>query len=286
MAYHHMPPVIAAGSFNLVKEPMLGGEVFLLAAQQRSVLLGALTITGASAATWVADVANAVVLSATPLDIVAVLDSAAPVGQTASAANIVVSVTGTDSASAAVTAAPGTFSKPTYAQNQSYAWPRCQGTDVVVAAGTQVKTISGVTVTCDAAMAGVRIKLYGVPPLSAFTQLYALGDRDFQPGVPRAVAYADGLVRSRYVRPGEIPETKLTFPAKVFNFAESGITLTSNSFTFMLETRRGRALVTERVLLVNGVATIKNGVPESDGAVMDQYETIVEDTIFLNAPTS
>lgn len=222
------PNTLSTTDVALAIKPELGYESQLWVTQSQSAELGTYEITAVNSGVWTPSSADALIIAASPLEVIAVLDNA--LENNASA--VVLTVPGTDVADGPLSN-DVTFSPPSYSNDQSYNFPKTYG----IQAGTNdaYKTIGTPTVTATSAAIGVKFKLFGVPALSTFYKIPCKTQLNWTSNVPMPQEIQCGRQLSAYVKPGEIPVGTMDCTFKMLTYSDGLARINGNRVTGLVK---------------------------------------------------
>jgi hypothetical protein len=160
----YLPGAIPQNELDIIAAPYLGGEFAAYLSSVASVLLGTVTLSGASAGAWTAD--PAVTIKTGGADIAIVAKSAIQ-----STAAMVVTLNGLDNSSTPVACTiTATFQPPTRALNQTFNFQRGWATDMAIGGITlpadteraRASNVATLTVPAHGLTSGQKVNITGV----------------------------------------------------------------------------------------------------------------------------
>ena len=271
------PPDLTAADYVVALKPALGYEGHLYFSLKSSLEPGALEVTGANTGTYTASAAAVAALSADPMELLAMLDTGVDLG----AANLVMTVTGTRANGTALTGT-ATFKVPDHATLTDRVFPR--GWAVQVESGdVPFKTITGVSLTCDAKAAGLKIILYAIPALTTFQEVACKTSVNVTPMVPMPHSIACGRNLSAYTKPGEIPIGQVSMDSKLVTSADGIPRINGRTVTGLLVTKKEDKLITDYLYLLGLTVAAKLNVGDSVAEQTMSAEGQTEDTPWIAA---
>lgn len=273
------PDVIAASDYPIAQKPTFGGETNLYVTALAPTEQGLLEVRGVNSGVWTPDSAAATALGTTPQELVAVMEVDANGG----AANIVVTVVGTDQSDGALTGT-ATFAPPGYAKMTEKIFPTGFAVDVSVAAGKKFKTITSVSVTNLAAAKNARITLFGLPSWTSFFLVGCKTDLNFatKSRVPKSIAC--GMDGTAFSKLGRSEESKLTFDSKLISMGDGAPRYDGVRATWAIQTTKEGRLVTERAYFLGAIIKVEPKHPDGEGESMASGSGIFEDVAIMPAP--
>jgi hypothetical protein len=270
------PAAIDALDYSIARKPILAGEFEVYLTRLPILQLGVLEITGANAAKWTPDSIGLAQLADYPMEIVAMVDNELDGG----ASNVLVTAAGTDDDTDPLSGV-ATIGPSGYHQDNSKFFPRTFGAQFVTgpAADGLWKTISSVGVVCAADALGGKIKLKGIPAVSAFKGVFCSQLDDFTSKAQQRVAIQCGMDASAFTKPGILQEGRLTVSAKVANLADGLMRYNGGNTSALLIARKERKLVTEHIFVQSwgGVADGRGGEGETPvtASLTGPYEEMI-----------
>ncbi len=270
----------AAGDKTIAQKPSFGGEEKLyVCSNEPHTEPASYLILGLNSGTLSLDAAEAAALLATPQELIAVLETPLKAGST----NVVVSVTGTDAADGALTAT-FTFKPPGWAKISEKTFPVGFGAGAVSSVdGTKFKTIVSATVACAAGAAGVKVTFFGVPSISAFTEVGCRTQSDYttKASVPKSIAC--GTDSSAFVKPGMTKEGTLDITTKLVSAGDGLARFDGVRSTYLIETVKEKKVTTDRLFFLGAILEVTTSAPDGDGEVTAKGTGKYEDMAILVA---
>lgn len=256
----------------------LGYEEQLFLSTQQSSELGTIEFLGVNSGTYTANNADVISLAATPRELVAMVEEP----YTAGAANIVLTIVGTNAAGGALTGI-ATIKSPSYARDQSNTFPRGY-TVQVETAGVLFKTITSVTPTVNADAVGVKVTLFALPPVSSFYLLASKTElsHPFPVRMPENIRVCENP--TAFVKPGEYQALSMKVACKNISYTDGlarfgGVRLTG----LIKENKEGKVVTCHKFLLglVIGASTSSGesqepNVVNGDGAMEDVLMVVAQ----------
>ena len=267
------PTQLLPSQYAMALKPTLGYELQLYVSTQLSVEPGMLNIAAANSGVYTPSAADNATLATAPMELIAELEDGVNCGPT----NLAITVTGTDSGGNPLTGT-ATFAVPAYSSFTDRVFPKGYAAQVVTANSTPFKTITSVSVVCDAMAAGLNVSLFGVPALSTFRKIGCKTQLNFDPKVPLPHAVQCGRDLSAFIKAGEIPEGTLDVTAKIPTFSDGLARVNGIRVTGMIKEVKEDVLDTMHVFMFGLIMTAKvtNGesVDPSTLSAMARYEDI------------
>jgi hypothetical protein len=267
------PKDLAPTDYTVALKPTFGYEQQLYVSTQASVELGMLEVTAPNSGVYTASVADNAALAGAPLELLAELESDVNCGDS----DLVVTVTGTDALGNPLTGT-ATFKVPAYSSFTERVFPKGYAVEVTTESGAPFKTVEAPTVENDASAVGVKIALFGVPPLSTFRKIGCKTQLNYDPKVPLPHSVQCGRDLSAFVKPGEIPEGTLEITAKIPTFSDGLARVNGRRVTGLIKEVKEDKLDTMHIFLFGLVMTAKVSTGESvDPATLtaaSKYEDI------------
>jgi hypothetical protein len=240
-------------------KPTLGYEQQLYVSTGQTVEPGMFTVLGLNSGVYNPNLADSATLAAAPQELLAVLDGDINAGEQ----DLVLSVTGTDATGAALTGT-ATFKVPAYSQFTERVFPKSYAAEVIPTVdGKQFKTITGVTVTCDAAATGLNLALFGVPPLSSFRKIGCKTQLNYDLRIPLPHSVQCGRDMSAFIKPGEIPEGTMDVTAKIPTFSDGLARVNGRRVTGLVKEVKEDKLDVMHMFFMGLILTAKPTVGES-----------------------
>lgn len=274
------PDTVAAADYGIAQKPGFGGETNLYVTALPHTEQGLLSLAGVNSGVWTPDTAAAAALSATPQELIAVIDFGDANG---GGANIVITVTGTDQDGTSLTGT-ATISPPGYARVTEKVFPVGYGVDVVPATdGKKFKTITGLAVTCAAGAKGGKVTLFGLPSWSSFTQIGCKTEFDFdtKSRVPKSIAC--GMDGTAFTKLGRSEEAKFSFKTKLIGHGDGATRYDGVRATWAVQTTKEGRVVTDRTFLLGAIAKVKQTLPDGDSEAMADGSGVFEDVALMPA---
>ena len=278
------PTNLAVTDYPVALKPTLGYEQQLYTSPQAHTVLGSLDVVAPNSGTYTLSVPDNAMLAVTPQELFMALDADADLGT----ADLVVTVVGTDQNNAALTGTC-TFTPPGHAQDQSHAFPRGWAQEVTATAGKKFKTITGISVVTDAAIASTpRIWLIGIPSLDSsssgtFTKLATKVKLNYDPAVPIPTAVQDGRRKGAYIKKGEIEVGKAEITAKIPGPADGLARVNGRRVTGWIQEKKEEKLVTQNIFLLGLVLGAKAETGEGAEPMTLTGEALYEVFAFIVA---
>jgi hypothetical protein len=267
------PTAIVAAKYPIAQKPTFGGENKVYLSRTPGIEVGSFEVQGLNSGTYTADPVNPALLSATPSHLIAVVDNEMDGG----ASNVVITVTGTNSADAPITGT-ATYAPVAWHRDQTRYWGQGQAVPVEVTADAKFKTITGVTVTNAAGAATAIIKLFGVPDQSTFTLVACQDQADFTTKANPAKEIPCGMDGSAFVKRGRSEPGKLTINSKAVDFGDGLMKYNgATNITAMIKVVKEGTLETGRIYFFGYTVTAKGSNPDGDGFSMFEAEGLYED---------
>ena len=221
------PNTLSTADLGIALKPELGYESQLWVCQTQHAELGTFEVTAVNSGVWTPNTADALIISATPKEVLAVLNT--PLENNSAA--VVITVPGTDEADGAVSN-DVTFEPPSYSNDQSFNFPKTWA----LQSGTETyKTVGTPTITAGAETVGLKIKLFGVPPVSSFYRIPCKTQLNWVSKVPMPQEVQCGRDLSAYIKPGEIPVGTMDCTFKVLSYADGLARINGNRVTGMVK---------------------------------------------------
>jgi hypothetical protein len=265
------PASLAVKDYPVALKPSLGYEKQLYVSPLTHTVLGSLDIMAANSGVYTPTVADNAMLGDVPQELMMVLDSDADFGASA----LVVTVVGTDATGGALTGT-ATFSPPTYAQDQTFTFPKGWAAEVTIAAGKKFKTVTSVTAATAANIPTTpKLLLVGMPSLDfsaggTFRKIATRVKLNYDPAVPLPTAVQDGRRKGAYIKPGEIDVPSLEITAKVPTDADGLSRYNGKRVTGWIREMKEEKLHTQNIFLLGLVMTVKANVGEgADPTTLD-----------------
>lgn len=260
------PTVIAATDYPIARRPSFGAEMLVSLSSEETYELGQVYMEAVASGTWEADVPNAAVLLADPSDIVVMVSP-----EVKSAAQVVVTVTGTNSADGALTGT-ATIKPPAWVPNQTFDFGEGYAVDVVAASA--FKTITGVTFTQGSK--GGKLRLFKLPALDTFSLVGVTTAKDFTPKTRTPKPIADGLDGSAFVKFGRTAPGTLSITQKFVSFSDGLMRFAGRRCTAVAVVEKEETLITERLIFGNFVPPAKIAFPDGDDEATNSAEGMFE----------
>lgn len=213
------PADLAAADLAVALKPSVGYEKQLYLSASPHYELGTLLLEAVNSGTYTKNISDNSALADAPSELVAVVATEiADAG-----ANIVLTVTGTDSDGNALTGT-ATIQPPTYAPIQDKIFPVGYAVEVIPAtSGKKFKTVTSVTPTNNVKAKGTKITIFALPAVSTFYKVGCKVSLSYDEKVPLPVSIQCGRDRGAFTKLGEIGEGKLSITAKMPNNSSDGL---------------------------------------------------------------
>jgi hypothetical protein len=268
------PKDLAPSDYTVALKPTLGYEQQLYVSTGLTTEPGILEIQAPNSGVYTPSNADTAALAAAPQELLAMLENDVNCGST----DLVLTVTGTDQNGAALTGT-ATFSVPAYSSFPDRVFPKGFAVEVIPPVdGKQFKTISAVGVTNDGAAAGLKVALFGVPPVNTFRKIGCKTQLNYDPKVPLPHSVQCGRDLSAFIKAGEIPEGVLEITAKIPTFSDGLARINGRRVTGLIKEIKEDKLDTMHIFIMGLIMTAKATTGESvDPATLQanaKYEDI------------
>lgn len=252
------PTTLTAANLAIAAKPTVGYEQQLFISPKAAIEVGTFTIDAAASGTWSASAAGAGALTASPKELIAVLRQDADFDTT----DLIISVTGTDAAGAALTSITGTIAPPSYAEETAKIFPRSWA--VQIGTGASVfKTVTSVTITAGGAnVVGLKFKLFGIPAVSTFRQVACKTQMNFDLKAPMPTTIQCGRDMGAFVKPGDIPVGSFDISAKILNLGDGIFRFNGVNVTGLVKEVKEDKVGTMNCFFMGMVLTVKPSVAE------------------------
>lgn len=254
------PAPIASANYGIATKPSLGFEKVLYISTQNYTNPGAFLIVAANSGVATMVTADQVTLSGTPQELLVMLDT--PMAAPAVGA-LTLTISGIDGNGAAGSWS-GAFTPPAYALDQSYDFPQRFAVNLLPQNTTAAtcKSISNISVTCDAGWVNMNLVILGCPSLSTFVKIGTRANMNLDPGVAMPTSVQDGKYRGRYIKPGEVDVVSLNLTVKEPTSADGVSRYRGNRVTGWLQETKESILNTQNEFLFGLIMTPKVTAPE------------------------
>lgn len=269
------PPDLTVPQYPVALKPTLGFEQQLLYSTQPALELGTFAVQGLNSGTYTPNIAENLALSALPAELLMILDDDINV-----TTDPVLTIVGTDIASTALNV-NATIKPPAYSQLQAKVYPKGWAADLTL--GKLAKTVTSVTIACDAALAGTKIRVFAVPSVETFTLLSTKTKLDWDSRAPKPHSIQNGRNMSQWVKRGEIPEGKCSFTGKVPSMCDGLSRINGVPVTGLIRELKEDKIVTCNVFLTGLVLTSAMSTGESVDPATLTADGLYQETGFIVA---
>lgn len=207
----YAPSAVVAANYPVIQKPLLGGETKVDFVPEAAILVGTFSITGEDAGSWAAN--PSVTLPTAGVPLVAMVDTGT--GIHGGTEDLVLTVNGTDTGDSVINGT-ASIGVPAYALDTRKFFRVGRAADVVVTGGAGFKTVSGVTIACDADAKGGVIKVYQLPTAASFNEIRGKMDARVSSKAPNPLAIPEGMVGGEWSKYGRSPVPSFTINAKHF----------------------------------------------------------------------
>lgn len=273
------PKDLTPSQYPMALKPSLGYERQLHVSLEQFVEPGSFDVVAVNSGVWTPNTADGLALADAPQELLVCVDDGCDAGQV----DVVVTVTGQDQNSAALTGT-ATIKVPAYAAMADRVFPRWYGAEVIPTAdGRKFKSITGVAVVCSATMAGTKLRVFGVPSLATYKLLSGKTQMDYNSKVPMPVSVQIGRDKSRFVKSGEIPEGSMNVTSKEPTVVDGLSRVNGRRVTGLLKEVKEDKLPTMHTFLLGLILTANPTVPESAEPVTLSATAIYEAMVMVVA---
>ena len=273
------PTPLTAQQYGLATKPGLGYEQQLFVSTQQATNLGVLLCAGANSGVYTASVADNATLLGAPQELLCVLDT-----DIADSGDIVLTVTGTDQTSAALTAT-ATFTPPGYANEQSRVFPKGYAVEIVPPVdGKLFKTITNISIACTALAQYAKFKIIGVPSIASYTKIGLKMQLNYDPKVPMPTAIQDGRDLGRFIKAGNIDIGALEINVKVPSNADGLARYNGIRVTGLIKEVKEDKVGTMNIFFTGLIMTSKAKVGEDQSPNQLDATAMYENIGFVLAP--
>lgn len=276
----YAPSQVASPAYPAIRKPAIGGEAMILFAPGNALEVGTLTITGADTGTWAANADVTLPAAGTPL--VAMVKTLT--GIDGGTENLVVTIAGTDDGDQAINGV-ASIMVPGYSRNATKFFRVGLAADAVVSGDDGFKTITGVTIACDADAAGGVIAIYQLPAIAAFTEILGKVDVSFPSKAAVPIAIPEGLDGGAYTKFGrtEVPQFQAT--ARHFTNAEGFAKFAGAGGVLLVKTVK-ESVHADSVFLTGAKFSDSTSLPDGNGEAQLTVSGLYEQQLVLLAPTA
>ena len=276
------PATIDPTNYQMALRPLQGYERRVMVSLSETWEIGTFTIIGLNSGVFTPNAAQVAALSAEPRELAFVLDTPADAGV---GGQIVITVNGTDSTTAALSSKTATIAVPAYSSLTRATFPRGYGAEVAVTEGTKWKTVTpgSMTVAAPAACANVRLKLLAIPSYDTFSLIGCRAAVDFTVKVQQPFAIPCGIDMGAYIKPGEITVGSLSISAKILNGAEGLSRINGRRVTGLLRDMKEDTLNVQNTYLGGLIISGNESAPEGAEPAMFQAQGLFEQSCALLA---
>jgi len=275
----YAPPTIAAADYPIARKPAFGGEASVFISTEQSLELGEYEIAAVNSGVWTADSVNAI--PAAGAYIAAVVSS--PTGMSGGSASVVLTVTGKDEDNGAASAT-ATFTPPNYAENKNNDFQIGYGVDVELAGDKKWKTITAVTVSCQADAAGATIKLLTMPSSASFKRIGCTTDLRFttRSQVPKSIAC--GMDAAAFTKPGRSEQPTITIAGKQKGFGDGLARFDGRPCTVMVQVDKEGTVVTDNLYFTSAYLRVTPEYGDGDAEATTSADGVYENLALMIAP--
>lgn len=272
------PTTLTTSDYPIAQRPGLGTEKKVFVSREHAIEIGQFEILGANSGVFTADPVNAP--AATGQEIIAVVDT--QTGMDGGAANVVLSVTGTDPSSGPLTLT-ATFAPPGYARDNSKVFQVGYAADLLNGSASQlVKTITAATVTCGAEAKGAIIKFYAMPAAASYKQIGCATDANWTTKSSTPVNIACGADAAAFVKPGRSGVPSLTLNGKLFGFGDGLAKYDGFTCTYLVKMVKEQKVTTDHIYFLEAVLKVTPDIPD-EGEATIRGDGLYEEVAFLPA---
>jgi hypothetical protein len=256
------PADLAVADYKVALKPGVGYEKQLFVSTQQSTELGTIEVVAPNSGTYTPNQADNLQLAAVPQELMVVLDRDVNLGTA-----LTITVNGLDSLGSPISGV-AVFQPPTYAQDQSFGFPRSWAQEVTTTPpGGKFKQVNSVS-TNYAGSGTATVILMGVPTLDAtangtFRKIATKVSLNLDPQAPMPTAVQDGRFKGKYIKLGEVDIASADVTAKNISSADGLSRINGRRVTGWVKELKEDQVHTQNILLLGLILTTKEKIGES-----------------------
>lgn len=268
----YTPDTIAVADVPIARKHSVGGEKRLYVSGDSAAEIGELLWAADGSGVFTADSINTLPTTGADLQVKVV-------GELLSAADVVITVTGTDQNSAALTGT-ATYTAPSWVGNKTKDFSEGTAVDVVPGvAGKKFKTITGITVTGGKKWG--KVKLFTLP--ENWTYIDCVESVDPSVGTTPAHPIADGLDGAADVTRGRSEPSSVRVTAKNRSTLDGLMRFAGRNCCLRLEVWKQGKVLTERHVYSNCIMSVDPSFPDGSEESKQSAGGMMEDAFFFFA---
>lgn len=276
------PEALTPGQLKVAQKALLGYEQQLYVSHDNYLALGTMEIVAPNSGVYNADVAENLALASQPMELMAMLDTDAELGEA-----LTITVQGTDEDNNPVEC-EGTFQPPSYAQDQTYGFPRGWAIELTADTTRRVKAITNVAVSYGGGATHVKINIFGVPSLDfsangSFRKIGMKVSMSPDPKVPMPTAVQDGRDKGAQIKSGAIEVGTLDITAKIPTGSDGLARVNGKRVTGWIREVKEDKVHTQNILLLGLIMTAKPTVGEGEDPATFTATSMFEHYAFIMA---
>lgn len=272
-----VPSAVNIADMSIAQAPYYGGEFAVYLTNKDCYVVGTLTFSAAATATYAANATVTITnIKAAGTDLQAVLEMDANLD-----APLSFWVRGTN-ASDAVCSGVALFTPPTWAENQSYAFP--QGYAVDVDAGVnKFKTVTGISLV-QSGSRNLKVALMSLPETTDFALVGCTNNSDFTTKARPSKPIPCGMDGAAFNKKGRSEPGTLKLGANLISMGDGLMRYDGVTCTAMLVGIKEDAVMGDRVVLSRYIPKVSPKLPEGDALATLEADGNYQRAAYFVAP--